>query len=229
MFKLASLCAGALMAAALTMPASAASITVSASGTFFGSDASDLLGYGLGDIADVPFTLALTFNLDDAQFTFEPPFPGASIDTHVAAGGSIYGRPSLGSIFLTAGSTDFVFSGAFQGTTLQNDGVVQQSIDAVSAGRIVIGAEFIPAVLEPLISGAPAGNICLSATCYGRFEIAGIVGFLEPDSYVVAYDGAPFTLPPPPAPVPEPAAWGLMIIGFGAAGATLRRRRALIA
>ena len=31
------------------------------------------------------------------------------------------------------------------------------------------------------------------------------------------------------AGVPEPAAWGLMILGFGAAGATLRRRRAAIA
>jgi hypothetical protein len=29
--------------------------------------------------------------------------------------------------------------------------------------------------------------------------------------------------------VPEPAAWGLMILGFGAAGATLRRRRAAVA
>jgi hypothetical protein len=29
--------------------------------------------------------------------------------------------------------------------------------------------------------------------------------------------------------VPEPASWGLMLIGFGLAGATLRRRRALTA
>jgi hypothetical protein len=33
----------------------------------------------------------------------------------------------------------------------------------------------------------------------------------------------------PQAAVPEPAAWALMIVGFGAAGATLRRRRVLAA
>jgi hypothetical protein len=33
----------------------------------------------------------------------------------------------------------------------------------------------------------------------------------------------------PPPGVPEPAAWSLMILGFGAMGATLRRRRAAIA
>lgn len=31
------------------------------------------------------------------------------------------------------------------------------------------------------------------------------------------------------APVPEPATWGLMILGFGAAGAALRRRRTAVA
>ena len=40
-------------------------------------------------------------------------------------------------------------------------------------------------------------------------------------------------VPPPPisgsgiAPIPEPASWALMIVGFGTAGAILRRRRAL--
>ena len=29
--------------------------------------------------------------------------------------------------------------------------------------------------------------------------------------------------------VPEPAAWALMIVGFGSAGAMLRRRRAVLA
>jgi hypothetical protein len=31
------------------------------------------------------------------------------------------------------------------------------------------------------------------------------------------------------APAPEPGAWGLMIMGFGLAGVTLRRRRAALA
>ena len=40
----------------------------------------------------------------------------------------------------------------------------------------------------------------------------------------VTYFGTPST---PPGAVPEPAAWALMIIGFGAAGASLRARRRL--
>lgn len=35
--------------------------------------------------------------------------------------------------------------------------------------------------------------------------------------------------PPPPAPgVPEPAAWAMMVVGFGAAGAAVRRRRGAV-
>jgi len=40
---------------------------------------------------------------------------------------------------------------------------------------------------------------------------------------------AKFTLDAVPTAVPEPASWALMIGGFGMAGATLRRRRALVA
>lgn len=37
--------------------------------------------------------------------------------------------------------------------------------------------------------------------------------------------GHDFGFPPPPAPAPEPTSWALLIIGFGAAGAVLRRSR----
>jgi hypothetical protein len=46
------------------------------------------------------------------------------------------------------------------------------------------------------------------------------------DNVVLTYDGV--RAPPGPA-IPEPATWGLMITGFGLAGATLRRRRAVLA
>lgn len=35
--------------------------------------------------------------------------------------------------------------------------------------------------------------------------------------------------PPPPPPVPEPGTWAMMLLGFGAVGGALRRRRAVLA
>ncbi|WP_293904832.1 PEPxxWA-CTERM sorting domain-containing protein [Phenylobacterium sp.] len=70
------------------------------------------------------------------------------------------------------------------------------------------------------------------------FSVGGIdashtarIGFDTPDDvFLTAASGATFGhVPPPPSGVPEPASWALMIVGFGAAGAALRRRRALIA
>lgn len=42
-------------------------------------------------------------------------------------------------------------------------------------------------------------------------------------------DNVSFTVASATAPVPEPATWAMMIVGFGAVGATLRRRRPAVA
>lgn len=46
----------------------------------------------------------------------------------------------------------------------------------------------------------------------------------DPDA-VAAINYIDTNPPPPPTTVPEPASWALMILGFGSAGAMLRRRR----
>ncbi len=56
----------------------------------------------------------------------------------------------------------------------------------------------------------------------GRF------GFYNYSQAAVTYAGIQDdVLPPPPAAIPEPGTWAMMILGFGAAGSVLRRRRAL--
>jgi hypothetical protein len=75
---------------------------------------------------------------------------------------------------------------------------------------------------------------------YGPGEFNSSVGVTftpeGPNFYHVVAGLAPLAAPPPlpewpaeePGGVPEPASWALMILGFGAAGATLRRRRLAI-
>lgn len=58
----------------------------------------------------------------------------------------------------------------------------------------------------------------------------GVVLRWGPDSYNVAIDNIRFDLQAPAtAPAPEPAAWALMLLGFGGMGAALRNRRRLAA
>lgn len=63
-----------------------------------------------------------------------------------------------------------------------------------------------------------SNNIAFSDT-YGDLtfgHLTGITSIVRP------------SLPPPPPSVPEPASWAMMLAGFGAIGATMRRRRVAI-
>ena len=67
------------------------------------------------------------------------------------------------------------------------------------------------------------GNVTFRGSA--DFQNTGVISFDTPDGvYLTAASGAQFG-DVPAAGVPEPAAWGLMIMGFGLAGATLRARR----
>jgi hypothetical protein len=55
------------------------------------------------------------------------------------------------------------------------------------------------------------------------------VEFVDFDFHLAGFDDIGLTLADAHSAAPEPAAWGLMIGGFGLAGATLRRRRSLAA
>ncbi|WP_296596933.1 PEPxxWA-CTERM sorting domain-containing protein [Phenylobacterium sp.] len=84
-----------------------------------------------------------------------------------------------------------------------------------------VGATFNPSTGKLLSTGT--GNH-FTSNSGGWWFAADIYDGATGQTYNVAARDA-FTS----APVPEPAAWALMITGFGAAGAMLRRRRAALA
>lgn len=71
-----------------------------------------------------------------------------------------------------------------------------------------------------IISATGGGNLyvhrCCCPSCGPNFVEIQTSGVFSTDKVTIT-------------PVPEPATWGLMIVGFGLAGATLRRRRAIVA
>ena len=77
----------------------------------------------------------------------------------------------------------------------------------------------------------------------GKFPIFGLprvqdvtasdgIGTVGPNGdyyhFNVSFSGGNFSQVPPVPAVPEPATWGMMILGFGVVGASLRRRRSSV-
>jgi hypothetical protein len=89
--------------------------------------------------------------------------------------------------------------------------------------------------ISNVVATGPASNRSLGAFALGVFTPAGgFSGFdAGPASLTFSFtqnnaNGAiqgGFTLSTPPAGVPEPAAWTMLIVGFGLSGSALRRRR----
>lgn len=81
--------------------------------------------------------------------------------------------------------------------------------------------EYTATNLKVLVDGV------LEVDLNGSFS-DGRFGFYNYSQANVTYAGiSDDVLPPPPGAIPEPATWAMMILGFGAAGSILRRRRAL--
>jgi hypothetical protein len=93
-----------------------------------------------------------------------------------------------------------------------------------NAANVQVGAlSVMPALGDP--GGIEAQDIALAAPLNVRY----VTAFLTGSNRQVDFQNIGFTAevsaPPPPA-VPEPSTWAMMIMGFGAAGALLRRRTA---
>lgn len=64
----------------------------------------------------------------------------------------------------------------------------------------------------------------------GALPILGIEGSARSQglAVILGSSGGSITNPNPPGGVPEPATWAMLILGFGAVGATMRRRRQVV-
>ncbi len=80
-------------------------------------------------------------------------------------------------------------------------------------------------MIGPTPAGLPSGGITAQFVTSGGQQELVIKGSGGP----AASFGGTVNFAPIPGGVPEPASWALMIIGFGSAGAMLRRRRATFA
>ena len=110
----------------------------------------------------------------------------------------------------------------------------QLLFDFEGAGILLFATEFSPAVRGYCMDG----EVHIQFRCGGDNQTGSeriIFGISNPDNVkaftngVVVLGAAVDAPAPAPASVPEPAAWALMIAGFGLAGAELRRRRATAA
>ena len=76
-----------------------------------------------------------------------------------------------------------------------------------------------------------ATNLKVSVDGVQQFDLDGVFGdgrfgFYNYSQANVTYAGIEDdVLPPPPGGIPEPSTWAMMILGFGAAGSMIRRRR----
>jgi hypothetical protein len=192
----------------------------------------ELVGYGTyTDVLDgsdvIPgaaFTAVIKWDDGDAD-------PSSSVDLPLAY--SLYNGPITAT--LTIGTSSFTFE-ALAGNVLYIDGTASSLIHDVDSG-FTHGADYREALSlytnggDDLLASwdwrIPGTYDLTGASSFGGFIFQDLDGlghslngrgaYLTPTSLVVARQGDV-------SAAPEPTAWALMIVGFGGAGAMLRRR-----
>lgn len=122
------------------------------------------------------------------------------------------------------GSVDSLFFGfrsaalfTFQDVTIQNGAVT-------NTARQLISKSFGTSVAN-LSPTAPWTHVSFSFTAGGAGSLAAYVGTTSSDARGPLVDNLKLSVDRPVSAAPEPAAWAMMVLGFGGAGAALRRRQ----
>lgn len=157
------------------------------------------------------------------------------------------GDPLIANFPISGGTLDSALAGA-----IRHDGVgltLTNGTNVVGAGNFVIDTVAQRLFGDVTLNGTPlASGLALFSFDLGTVSVAELTdlanpklallltseaaGALEAAFGVQGLTGAQFgraATAPALAAIPEPATWGLMILGFGAIGHTLRRRRAAVA
>lgn len=227
----------ALTAIAFSQPASAAVVTYTYAGTVsYGFDGLGLFGEAGGDITGSAFTAV--FYRDDALALPENIFQG-EINSFVTGEGAYAPVRAV----LTIGGVSLEIGGASGEQTQYDDGA-DEGFSHQAAGpnaslslhANTVGT-FAPSSLNYLAGPDYHTLQSLTAAQTPGWGWSGNFDFFAPEAakssnYTTgAFNPISLVVGPNPggvvSPAPEPASWALMIVGFGAAGWTLRRRRAL--
>ena len=188
---------------------------------------SELATYLKGLTKTVDYTTPLGNVIDFTVGT--PPASGPAVfslsDTSVLSGRNLN---------FNIGLTDFVVinvggtsASLPQGSNFNGDSASLLGANVIwnfyEATTINFSSRFNGSVLAPLANATFSNSPITGTAVFKTFNQGGEV-------HMANFGGYRFTPPiSPPPGVPEPGAWALMILGFGAAGAMVRRRRALTA
>lgn len=223
--QLKSILAGAACALAVSSAADAAVITTVYEGTV-------LMGLQIGDVfgtqegAELPFEAVFVFDTDlgtrNTTATLDqvegsvPNSPVLSALLSINGVSHEFASQGHGNLFVQGGSHTFH---AVNYSTF--DGI---GLDEVSDIQLGAAAGGVPFSLEAPYDFTNPGGVLTPSFGIGVYDNdAGVDLFYSEGFFTVS---RAYTVQSTGA-VPEPATWALMILGFGSAGAVLRRRRVL--
>jgi hypothetical protein len=227
-FRRAALIAAALLFAS---PASAAVMVVTYSGLASGTDGLNM--FGGGTLSAVPFSFSFTY--DTARGFRETGPTGDALSTPIGGDPPVV-RVDYELNGVTGSQTTFSLATVATNLIANVFTVNPHQASFDSFGRVAMHNEFTMGVTLPAAPSTLETPFSLDGGLGGSLASWVRTDYTSPDSAdeftnvvtvfqlgvahidLVALDGTP---------VPEPGVWTVMILGFGAAGAALRRSRRL--